>query len=100
MPEDTFNLVVVGGGAAGLVAAYIGASAKARVALLERHKMGGDCLYTGCIPSKSFLKTAKVVAYGRKGESLGIPGMRAEASFEQAMERVQDRKSTRLNSSH
>ena len=89
MPEDTFNLVVVGGGAAGLVAAYIGASAKARVALLERHKMGGDCLYTGCIPSKSFLKTAKVVAYGRKGESLGIPGMRAEASFEQAMERVQ-----------
>ena len=55
------NLIVIGGGAAGLVSAYIGAAVKAKVTLIEAHKMGGDCLNYGCVPSKALIKTAKVL---------------------------------------
>ena len=56
-----YNLVIVGGGAAGLVSAVIGTAVKAKVALIEQSEMGGDCLNTGCVPSKALLKTAKVI---------------------------------------
>ena len=62
LPEGRYNLVVVGGGAAGLVSAYIAATVRAKVALIERAEMGGDCLNTGCVPSKTLIKTAKVAA--------------------------------------
>ncbi len=81
------NLVVIGGGAAGLVTAYIGAAVKARVTLIEGHRMGGDCLNTGCVPSKALLRTAKFVAQTKKASSLGV---RAEATvdFAEVMARV------------
>ncbi|MFP3442189.1 FAD-dependent oxidoreductase, partial [Pantoea sp. SIMBA_133] len=54
-----YNLLVIGGGSAGLVSAYIAAAVKAKVALIEKHKMGGDCLNTGCVPSKALIRSAK-----------------------------------------
>jgi pyruvate/2-oxoglutarate dehydrogenase complex dihydrolipoamide dehydrogenase (E3) component/uncharacterized membrane protein YdjX (TVP38/TMEM64 family) len=66
------DLVVVGAGAGGLVAAYVGAAAKAKVVLVERHAMGGDCLNTGCVPSKAFLHAAKVAHSARTGSRFGI----------------------------
>ena len=56
-----YNLVVIGAGSAGLVSAYIAAAVKAKVALIEKHKMGGDCLNTGCVPSKALIRSAKKV---------------------------------------
>ena len=65
------NLIVIGGGSAGLVTAYIAATVKAKVTLIERHKMGGDCLNTGCVPSKALLRSAKLLDHVRRArESL------------------------------
>ena len=54
------NLIVIGGGSAGLIAAYIAATVRARVTLIERGDMGGDCLNTGCVPSKTLLASARI----------------------------------------
>ncbi|HEY6966130.1 MAG TPA: VTT domain-containing protein, partial [Burkholderiales bacterium] len=62
------NLVVIGAGSAGLVAAYIAAAVKAKVTLVEKHRMGGDCLNTGCVPSKALLRTAKFVSQARRAK--------------------------------
>ena len=59
MAKPEFDIVVIGGGAGGLVVAAGGASLGAKVALVEKHKMGGDCLNYGCVPSKTLLKSAK-----------------------------------------
>jgi len=67
-----YNLVVIGGGAAGLMAAYIGKEAKSKVALIEKHLMGGDCLNTGCIPSKSLIKSASVLNLLKNASNFGI----------------------------
>lgn len=67
-----YNLIVIGGGSAGLVSAYIGSAIRSRVALIERDHMGGDCLNTGCVPSKALLKAAKVVASARKAGAFGV----------------------------
>ncbi|HEY8070129.1 MAG TPA: FAD-dependent oxidoreductase [Burkholderiales bacterium] len=83
------NLVVVGAGSAGLVAAYIAAAVKAKVTLVEKQKMGGDCLNTGCIPSKALLRSAKFVHQARKAASLGIKAATIEFDFADVMERVQ-----------
>ena len=83
------NLVVVGAGSAGLVAAYIAAAVKAKVTLVEKHNMGGDCLNTGCIPSKALLRSAKFVHQARKAASLGIKAATVEFDFADVMERVQ-----------
>ena len=82
------NLVVIGAGAAGLVTSYIAAAVKAKVTLIESHKMGGDCLNYGCVPSKALIKTATLVHQMKHSEVYGIA--RAEASFKFAdvMERV------------
>ena len=62
------NMVVIGAGSAGLVSAYIAAAVKAKVTLVEKHRMGGDCLNTGCVPSKALLRTAKFVQQARKAK--------------------------------
>jgi pyruvate/2-oxoglutarate dehydrogenase complex dihydrolipoamide dehydrogenase (E3) component/uncharacterized membrane protein YdjX (TVP38/TMEM64 family) len=83
------NLVVIGAGAAGLVAAYIASAVKAKVTLVERHRMGGDCLNTGCVPSKALLRSAKFVAQARRAQTLGIRSASLDFAFADVMERVQ-----------
>ncbi len=84
-----YNLLVIGAGSAGLVSAYIGSTVKAKVALIEKHKMGGDCLNTGCVPSKALLRTARLLAQARDSQRYGVRGMQADFDFADAMERVQ-----------
>ncbi len=85
-----YNLIVIGAGAAGLVTAYIAAAINAKVALIERDKMGGECLNTGCVPSKALLKSASLVAAARDSKKLGIRKMEAEFDFGDVMQRVHD----------
>ena len=82
------NVVVIGGGSAGLVAAYIAAAVKARVALVEKHRLGGDCLYTGCVPSKALLRSAKLLADIRRAPEFGIRAASAEFDFADVLARV------------
>ena len=83
------NLVVIGAGAAGLVSSYIAAAVKAKVTLVEGHKMGGDCLNYGCVPSKALIKTAKLMHQMRHSPTYGIASAQANMSFADVMERVQ-----------
>jgi uncharacterized membrane protein YdjX (TVP38/TMEM64 family)/thioredoxin reductase len=82
------NLVVIGGGAAGLVSAYIGAAVKAKVTLIEAHKMGGDCLNYGCVPSKTLIKSARIAHQMRHGEHYGLCATEPQFSFRKVMARV------------
>ncbi|MDP3669052.1 MAG: FAD-dependent oxidoreductase [Telluria sp.] len=82
------NLIVIGAGAAGLVSAYIGAAVKAKVTLIEAHKMGGDCLNYGCVPSKALIKSARVAHQMRHGEYYGLTATEPDFSFRKVMERV------------
>jgi len=82
------NLIVIGAGAGGLVTAYIAAAAKAKVTLIETHKMGGDCLNYGCIPSKALIKTARVVTQMRHASRYGLADVEVVVSFKQVMQRV------------
>ena len=83
------NLVVIGAGSAGLVSAYIAAAVKAKVTLVEKHRMGGDCLNTGCVPSKALLKSAKVISQIRNAKKYGLKQASVEFDFAEIMERVQ-----------
>ena len=83
------NLVVIGAGSAGLVSAYIASAVKARVTLVEKHRMGGDCLNTGCVPSKALIRSAKLLAQMRRSGEFGIRAAHAEFDFADIMERVQ-----------
>jgi len=83
------NLVVIGAGSAGLVSAYIAATVRAKVTLIEKHRMGGDCLNTGCVPSKALIKTARVLSQIRNASRYGIKSATAEFDFAEVMERVQ-----------
>ena len=82
------NLVVVGSGSAGLVSAYIAAAVKAKVTLIEKHKMGGDCLYTGCVPSKAIIRSAKFISHIGRSQEFGIKKAEAEFEFSEVMQRV------------
>ena len=82
------DMVVIGGGSAGLVSAYIAAAVKAKVTLIEKQDMGGDCLNTGCVPSKALLRSAKFLAQAKRSESYGIRQARVEFDFAEVMERV------------
>ncbi len=82
------NLVVIGGGSAGLVTAYIAAAVKAKVTLIEKHQMGGDCLNTGCVPSKALIRSAKLLSQIRRSAEFGIRQANAEFDFAEVMERV------------
>jgi pyruvate/2-oxoglutarate dehydrogenase complex dihydrolipoamide dehydrogenase (E3) component/uncharacterized membrane protein YdjX (TVP38/TMEM64 family) len=84
------NLVVIGAGSAGLVTAYIAAAVKAKVTLIEKHRMGGDCLNTGCVPSKALIRSAKFLSHLSRAEEFGFRrGVSADFSFAEVMERVQ-----------
>ena len=84
-----YDMLAIGGGAAGLVTCYIAAAVKAKGALVERHKMGGDCLNTGCVPSKALIKAAKMIHSARQGKKYGLGECRMEFDFAQVMERIQ-----------
>ena len=83
------NLVVIGAGSAGLVTAYIAAAVKAKVTLVEKHKLGGDCLNTGCVPSKALIRSAKLLSHIARAREFGIASATAEFDFATVMERVQ-----------
>ena len=83
-----YNLVVIGAGSAGLVSAYIAATVRAKVALVEKHKMGGDCLNTGCVPSKALIRSAKMLSYARRAREFGFQDGKFDFQFEDLMERV------------
>jgi len=83
-----YNLVVIGGGAAGLVSAYIAATLRARVALIEKKAMGGDCLNTGCVPSKALLRSAHLLAAARDSQNYGIAEMNVRVDFRDVIARV------------
>ncbi len=82
------NLVVIGAGAGGLVSAYIGAAVKARVTLIEGHKMGGDCLNFGCVPSKALIRSAKMARQLKKANELGMADAAGRVDFAAVMKRV------------
>ena len=82
------NLVVIGAGSAGLVAALIGTTVKAKVTLIERNRMGGDCLNTGCVPSKTLLRSAKMLSYADRAEEYGFKRASIEFEFGDVMARV------------
>jgi len=83
------NLVVIGAGSAGLVSAYIAAAVKAKVTLIEKHRMGGDCLNTGCVPSKALIKSARLLSQIKRAQEYGLKTASAEFDFADVMERVQ-----------
>lgn len=89
MAKYQYNMIAIGAGAAGLVTSYICAATKAKVALIEKHKMGGDCLNTGCVPSKALIRSAKFVKEAQMAEQLGFKPVKPEFDFAQVMERVQ-----------
>ena len=89
MAKKDFNVIVIGAGSAGLVSSYIAAAVKAKVALIEKHKMGGDCLNTGCVPSKALIRSAKILSYIKRHKDYGIKSAEAAFDFAEIMERVQ-----------
>jgi len=82
------NLIVIGGGAAGLVSAYIAAATKAKVTLIEGNKMGGDCLNYGCVPSKALIRSAKLAHQMRNADRYGLTPAEPRLSFAAVMDRV------------
>lgn len=84
------NIIVIGAGSAGLVSAYIAAAVKAKVILIERERMGGDCLNTGCVPSKALLRSAKQAKLMRRAEEFGLESVSVNTDFPKVLQRVQD----------
>ncbi len=83
------DVIVIGAGSGGLVAALIAATVKAKVTLIEKNKMGGDCLNTGCVPSKALIRSAKLASDMKRGASLGFSDMEVDFNFSDVMDRVQ-----------
>ncbi|MBU1397176.1 MAG: FAD-dependent oxidoreductase [Gammaproteobacteria bacterium] len=83
------NLVVIGAGSAGLVTAYVAAAVKAKVTLIEGHRMGGDCLNVGCVPSKALIRSARFLKHAREAATLGIARATVDYDFSEVMARVQ-----------
>lgn len=92
-PDGRYNLVVVGGGTAGLVAAAGAAGLGAKVALVEKHLLGGDCLVTGCVPSKAIIRSARAAAEAKGAERLGVHTGDVTVNFPAIMERMRMRRS-------
>lgn len=90
MRKYDYNLIVIGGGSAGLVSSYIAAAVKAKVALIEKYRMGGDCLNTGCVPSKALIRSAKILAYAKRAKEFGFNQATIEFDFKNVMQRVRD----------
>jgi len=83
------NMVVIGAGSAGLVTSYIAAATKAKVVLIEKHLMGGDCLNTGCVPSKALIRSAKMMSYYQRAPEFGLSVKGITVDFPAVMERIQ-----------
>ncbi len=83
-----YNLAVIGAGSGGLVAAYIAAATRARVVLIEAERMGGDCLNTGCVPSKALIRSGRFVAQLKRGDEFGVRNVQGECDFAAVMARV------------
>ncbi len=83
-----YNMIVLGGGSAGLVTAYISSAVKAKVALIEKNKMGGDCLNTGCVPSKAIIKSAKLAYQMKNADKYGLEIINPTIDFKKVMKRV------------
>ena len=83
-----YNLAVIGAGSAGLVSSYIAAAVKAKVILIEKHKMGGDCLNTGCVPSKALIRSAKFISQANNAEKYGFKSAKVDFDFKDVMSRV------------
>ena len=79
---------MIGAGSAGLVSAYIGAAVKAKVTLVEKHKMGGDCLNFGCVPSKALIRSAKFLSHVKRAREFGVRSAAADFQFKDVMDRV------------
>ena len=90
MSRYNHNLVVVGAGSAGLVAALVASTAGARVVLVERDKMGGDCLHTGCVPSKALIASAKAAHRLNDATNYGLRNVQGDVDFRAVMARVHD----------
>ena len=86
-----YDLTIIGGGSAGLVLAVAGAKLGKKIALVEKHRIGGDCLWTGCVPSKALLKAAKIANYIKNAETYGVtvPGSSAYVKWQRIMAYVQ-----------
>lgn len=88
-PQDIYNLVVIGAGTAGLITAAGAAGLGAKVALIERHLMGGDCLNIGCVPSKCIIRSARAAGQTQELEKLGVRlNGKIEADFPAVMQRM------------
>jgi len=85
-----YNLVVIGAGSGGLVTSYIAAAVNAKVVLIEKHKMGGDCLNTGCVPSKAVIRSAKMLNYAKRAKDFGFKSATVDFNFADVMQRVQN----------
>ncbi|MCC5904432.1 MAG: FAD-dependent oxidoreductase [Halomonas sp.] len=83
-----YDIVVIGGGSAGLVTSYIASAVKAKVALVEKHKMGGDCLNTGCVPSKALIRAARAAHEIRTAKRFGVSASEPEIDFSKVMGHV------------
>lgn len=84
------DLIVIGGGAGGLVTSLVAANAKAKVILIEKDKQGGECLYTGCVPSKSIIRSSKIMSYLRRASEFGIIEAQGSISFPSVMQRTRE----------
>jgi pyruvate/2-oxoglutarate dehydrogenase complex dihydrolipoamide dehydrogenase (E3) component len=82
------NMIVIGAGAGGLVSAYIAAAVKAKVTLIEKHKMGGDCLNTGCVPSKALIKSCNVIKEASNAADFGVDVTINNIDFQKIMARI------------
>lgn len=83
-----YNMVVIGAGSAGLVSAFIAATTKARVAIVEQHRMGGDCLNTGCVPSKALIRSARLLSQIARAHEFGFKAAPVAVDFAAIMDRV------------
>ena len=90
MAKHDYNIIVIGAGSGGLVSAYIAAILQAKVALIEKHKMGGDCLNTGCVPSKAIISSSKILSLRKRAKDFGFKSIDIQFDFKDIMNRVQE----------
>ncbi len=88
-PRFDYDLLIIGAGAAGLVSAYLGSALKAKVGLIERDRMGGECLHTGCVPSKSLIQSARLAHLIHRAGEFGLKVRESSVDFPSVFERIQ-----------
>lgn len=88
METKKYHLIVIGGGSGGLVCAAGTAGLGAKVALIEKHKMGGDCLNTGCVPSKAIIRSAKIIHDAQTADRFGLKPHRFDIKLDSVLASV------------